>query len=108
MWFCGDIISSPSDGNIQTKTVLKYMADLTAIMDEYTSGISQPNSSGLIGDQINFVQHCLLSLPPQKSLKRGMNNLKGYGEIGKKFALYEVTRLAAICYSQLVTISIRP
>ena len=85
---------------------------MTTILEDYASGGSRLNQSSLILDQMQYTQHSLLSLFPAADLKpepakeEGVGDEDNNGSVSRhrlQYQLYEVTRLACICYANLVT-----
>jgi hypothetical protein len=77
--------------------VWRYLADMTTILEDYSSGGSMQSRASVILDQMQFTQHSLLSLPPASDLG-GQDQEKD-----RISRVYEITRLACICYANLVT-----
>ena len=96
----------------QFSEIVTYMADLVAILDQYTSGDMFCNSQTLISDQICFVQHCLLSLPTAAELPRPADHTSPSPSFAppdtavlerKQTLIYEAARLGCIAFSHIVT-----
>ena len=81
-------------------SVLRYMLDLTIIMDEFCSGASHSSPSLLRFDQMMFVQHSLVSLPSRQQL---VPSPMDPPDLDVVISVYETTRLALRCYAYLVT-----
>lgn len=102
-------------GAPQPDVVWRYLADMTTISDDYASGGSMLSQASLILDQMQLTQHSLLSLPPAANLKsqnkeeeeemdaQGINIAPTTTTSHLRLQIYEITRLAAICYANCVT-----
>jgi hypothetical protein len=84
---------------------------MTTILDDYASGGSMLNQASLILDQMQLTQHSLLSLPPAADLNHQPKEEEEDEEgdtatVSQRQAqaqIYEITRLAGICYANFVT-----
>lgn len=104
-----------TSGTPQPAVVWAYLADMTTILEDYASGGSIHNQASLILDQMQLTQHSLLSLPPAADLKyqtKEEEEDESEDEEGKMVSesqrqaqaqIYEITRLAGICYANFVT-----
>lgn len=109
-------------GSPQPAVVWQYLADMTSISDDYASGGSIMSYASLILDQMQLTQHSLLSLPPAADLKIQYDRNDEEKEtqsdaqadnvsppdtsrqpLELQLQIYEITRLAAICYANYVT-----
>jgi hypothetical protein len=78
----------------QTKLMCLYpvlcsLCNYTLAVDDYVEGRTEAQSLGVLADERNFVQHCLMSLTPDAET----------AESQQECSLYELCRLAATIYS---------
>jgi hypothetical protein len=83
---------------LQFYPVLRKICSYTLAIHDYVEGTSEAQTLGLMADERNYVQHCLMSLGTDKDL----------GETEQQFCLYNLCRLGMLIYSLLTIFPLSP
>jgi hypothetical protein len=78
--------------------VLQKICCYTLAVHNYVEGTSEAQTLGLMADERNYVQHCLMSLGIDREL----------GETGPQFSAYNICRLSTTIYALLVVFPLPP
>jgi hypothetical protein len=82
----------------QLYPVLRRLCSYTLAIHDYVEGTPEAQSIGLMADERNYVQHCLMSL----------NVDEDPGETEQEYALYKLCQFSASIYSLLIVFPLPP